>query len=309
MEIKELNALISLIDDPDTSVYDHVRNQIVALGAEIIPRLENVWELNSFGHAHRDRIEDIIHVIQFDAVHGALDAWSQKGATDLFEGALLIAKYQYPDLDEDESHRLLNKLRQDIWLELNDELTAFEKVKVINHILYDVYGYRGNRKNYHAAQNSYLNRVLESKKGNPLSLSVIYLVLADRLGVPIYGVNLPNHFVLTYLDEHDTLRFLPNEKDGDTESKPLFYINAFNGGSIVHVNEIHSYLRQLGIEAEAKYYTPCDNRTIAMRLLNNLIFAYERLGYPDKSEELKRLHTAVARHADSGAQNAEDGQP
>ena len=302
MKTKELNALISLLDDPDESVYGLVRERIVSLGAEIIPNLENIWELQTFGNAHRSRIEDLIHVIQFGVVRDALEAWSKAGAEDLFEGALLIARYQYPDMDVEESHGIINRLRRDIWLELNEELTAFEKI----NILFEVNGYRGNRKNHYAAQNSFLNRVLESKKGNALSLGIIYLLLAKRLGVPIYGVDLPHHFILTYQDENHTLDFLDLEGGSPKAANSLFYINAFNGGTIMHANEIRSFLKQLEIEEDPMYYTPCDNRTIALRLLENLVLAYDRLGYPEKSGELKLLKEAVARH---GSPNGSDTQP
>lgn len=296
MDIKEIEALISLIEDPDEEVYNHVREKIVAYGEEIIPRLENYWEINSFGHEFQQRIEDIIHEIQFDTVYKSLENWSRGGGEDLFEGALLVARYQYPDLDEVEVKDKLSKLRQDIWLELNDELTALEKVKIFNHILFDVHGFRGNKKNYHAAQNSYINSVLETKKGNPLSLSIIYIVLAERLGVPIFGINLPNHFILSYIDQFNIIRFIESRLDPDAEkSDVLFYINAFNKGAIVHRNEITQYLEQIKADQDPAFYNPCDNRTIIVRLINNLIFSYDRLGYPEKVEELTRLQEAVSR--------------
>jgi regulator of sirC expression with transglutaminase-like and TPR domain len=295
MDTKEIEALISLIEDPDENVYNHVREKIVAYGEEIIPRLENYWELNSFGLEFQQRIEDIIHEIQFYGVHRSLEHWSREGGEDLFEGALLVARYQYPDLDEVDVKDRLSKLRQDIWLELNDELTALEKVKVFNHILFDVHGFRGNKKNYHAAQNSYINSVLETKKGNPLSLSILYIVLAERLGVPIFGINLPNHFILSYIDEYNIIRFIESKLDPDAEkSDVLFYINAFNKGAIVHRSEITQYLDQIKADHDPAFYNPCDNRTIIVRLINNLIFSYDRLGYPDKVVELRKLQQAVS---------------
>jgi len=294
MNVKEIDALISLIDDPDISVYTHVRERIVSYGEEIIPRLENFWEINSFGLEFQQRIEDIIHVIQFDAVYKSLERWSREGGSDLFEGALMVARYQYPDLDETDVRDKFSKLRQDIWLELNDELTALEKVKVFNHILFEVHGFRGNKKNYHAAQNSYINSVLETHKGNPLSLSIIYIVLAESLGVPVYGVNLPNHFILAYVDEFNIMQFLESKLNPTAEKTDiLFYINAFNKGTIVHRNEITSYIEQIKVDSKPEFYNPCDNRTIVLRLINNLIFSYDRLGYPEKVEELKKLFHAV----------------
>ncbi len=299
MDPKEIEALLKLIDDPDEVVYNHVRERILSFGEDIIPQLENVWELNSFGHIYQQRIEDIIHIIQYDAVYKGLERWSKEGGENLFEGALLVARYQYPDMDELEVRNNLTRLRQDIWLEINDELTALEKVKVFNHILFDIHGFRGNKKNYHAAQNSYINSVLETHKGNPLSLSILYIVLAESLGVPIYGVNLPNHFILAYVDEYNIMRFLEQGQSPESEQADiLFYINAFSKGSIVHRSEISSYLEQLQLDKQSEFYNPCTNRTIIGRLINNLIFSYERLGYPEKVEELKKLKDVVKRNAE-----------
>lgn len=296
MNFKEIDALINLIDDPDEVVYTHVRERIVSYGETVIPQLENIWELNSFGLEFQQRIEDIIHIIQFDAVYKSLESWSRDGGNNLFEGAILVARYQYPDMDEIEVKSTLSKIRQDVWLELNDELTSFEKVKVINHILYDVYGFGGNKKNFHAAQNSYINTVLESKKGNPLTLSLLYIVIAESLGVPIFGVNLPNHFLLAFVDANNIIRFIENQfEEGDDKSDVLFYMNAFNKGTVVHKSEISTYLSQLKLEPKKEYFEPCSNRTIILRLINNLIFSYDRLGYPEKVDELKKLLDAVGK--------------
>lgn len=294
MEYKDIDALISLIDDPDESVYSHVRARIVSYGADVIPQLENIWELNSFGLVFQQRVEDIIHKIQYDLVFKSLEDWARNGCEDLFEGALIVAHYQYPDMDEMEVRANLSRLRQEIWLELNDELTALEKVKVMNHILFGVHGFRGNKKNFHAAQNSYINTVLESKKGNPLSLSLIYIVLAESLGIPVYGVNLPNHFLLAYVEADNLMHLIDKHFDPHADkSDVLFYLNAFSGGMVVHRSEIATYLAQLNLDNCSEYYQPCDNRTIINRLINNLIYSYDRLGYPEKVEELKHLTTAL----------------
>lgn len=294
MNSTEIEALINLIDDPDEEIYAQVREKIVSIGEEVIPRLENIWELNSFGVEFQQRIEDIIHIIQFDSVYTSLELWAKDGGKDLFEGALMIARYQYPDLDELEARENLMKIRQDVWLELNDDLTALEQVKVFNHVIFDIHGFRGNKKNYHAAQNSYINTVLETKKGNPLSLSVLFIVIADSLGIPIYGVNLPNHFLLAYMDEYNVMRFLEG-REASEDQDVLFYINAFSKGTIVHKSEITTYLEQLNLEEKDEFFNPCSNIDIVNRLLNNLIHSYDRLGYPDKVKELKKLFQAVAK--------------
>jgi regulator of sirC expression with transglutaminase-like and TPR domain len=285
MNKQELNALISLLDDPDESVYQEISTKLLSMGPMVIPELEAAWE-HCFDTLIQNRIENIIHMIQFDLISNELKKWSAPDNQNLLDGALLVARYQYPDLDFDKVQKQINQIRQDIWLELNDELTALEKVKVINHILFDVHNFSGNTTNYHAPQNSYINNVLESKKGNPLLLSILYTILAQSLDIPIYGVNLPEHFILCYTNaDHDVLP----EMIDDSNSNVLFYINPFSKGAVFGRKEIDAFLRQLKLEPLASFYEPCSNLEIIKRLLRNLISSYEKLGYPDKSEELKRL--------------------
>ncbi len=285
MNKQEINALISLLDDPDESVFQHVSMKFLSLGQEVIPVLEDAWE-HSFDTLIQNRIENIIHQIQFDLVKDALREWSHPEQQNLLEGALLIARYQYPDIDLAKIKKQIEQIKQDVWLELNENLTGLEKVKIINHILFDVHNFSGNTTNYHAPQNSYINNVLESKKGNPLLLSIIYTIIAQSLDIPIHGVNLPEHFILCYVDiEH---MGVPS-KEGNEGSNVLFYINPFSKGAVFGQKEIDAFLKQLKLEPLVMFYEPCSNLEIIKRLLRNLISSYEKLGYPDKSEELKSL--------------------
>lgn len=285
MKKKELNALISLLDDPDEKVFEQVSMKFLSLGQEVIPVLEDAWE-HSFDTLIQNRIENIIHQIQFDLIKDALKDWSHPEHQNLLDGALLIARYQYPDIDFLKIKKQVDQIKQDVWLELNENLTALEKVKIINHILFDVHNFSGNTTNYHAPQNSYINNVLESKKGNPLLLAIIYTIVAQSLEIPIYGVNLPEHFILCYVDvEHMGVPSV----SGNEGSNVLFYINPFSKGTIFGQKEIDAFLKQLKLEQIPGFYEPCSNLEIIKRLLRNLISSYEKLGYPDKSAELKIL--------------------
>ncbi len=287
MNKTEIGALISLLDDPDGDVFENVRGKLMSMGRDVIPQLEQAWE-HSFDPTMQKRIEQIIHSIQFDVTKKILLEWSEPGEQGLLEGALIIAKYQYPDLDEQKIRKQIEQLKQDVWLELNSNLTAFEKVKVLNHIIFEVHGFSGNTSNYHAPQNSYLNNVLESKRGNPLSLSIIYALIAQELSIPIYGVNLPEHFVLAYVDDYES--WPPEREEND---KILFYINPFSKGAIFTRKEIEAFLRQLKLTVIPQFYLPCTNLDMIRRLLNNLLNSYEKLGYPSKVNELKELMEAV----------------
>jgi regulator of sirC expression with transglutaminase-like and TPR domain len=285
MSLKEVIALITLLDDPDEVIYSQVKERFVILGPPAIPHLETAWE-NSFDAIMQKRIEIIIHTIQFEILQKALKKWAIEEQEDLLKGILILSRYQYPDLNETKIRKDLDQIKQDVWLELNDDLTAIEKVKVLNHILFEVHQFSGNITNYHAPQNSFINNVLESKKGNPLMLSVLYMLICKELNIPIYGINLPQHFVLAYLNDNANLIDVNNKT---LSNNILFYVNPFSKGLIFNQKDIDQFLKQLNLEPEAKYYIPCSNIEIVKRSLNNLIFSYEKLGYLEKVDELKGL--------------------
>ena len=292
MSDNEIRALITLIDDPDEGIYLEVRNRIVSLGENVVPVLERAWEYDDLGDLFRNRIEDILHTIHLGGVTGRLKAWHASGGEDLLEGALIISRYRYPELDEQKVKARLAAIRQDIWLELNDHLTAFEKVRVFNHIFFQIHGFKGNKRNYHAPQNSYLNEVLDSRKGNPLSLAIIYQVLAEDLHLPMRGVNLPNHFVLAYLDEES---MGGTDHAQHNEENVLFYVNAFSQGDILGRNEINEFLEKLKIEPRPSFFTPCTNLDIIRRQLNNLANSYSKLGDTERAEDLERLRDLLGK--------------
>jgi len=285
ISLKEVIALITLLDDPDEIIYSQVKERFVTLGPPTIPHLETAWE-NSFDAIMQKRIETIIHTIQFETLQKALKTWAKDESEDLLRGILILAHYQYPDLDENKVKKHLQQIKQDVWLELHEDLTALEKVKIINHILFEVHQFSGNITNYHAPQNSFINNVLESKKGNPLMLSVVYMLICKELNIPVYGINLPQHFVLAYINDNANLIDVNNKT---LSNNILFYINPFSKGLMFTQKDIDQFLKQLNLEPEAKYYLPCSNIEIMKRCLNNLIFSYEKLGYLEKVAELKNL--------------------
>ena len=119
---KELNALFTLIDDPDQEVYQTVSEKISSFGKAIIPNLENLWE-NTFSQDVQERIESLIHRLHYKDLVTDITDWSNSAYQDLLVGALLIAKYQYPDLQSGPVLQDIEKIRKNVWLELNNFLT------------------------------------------------------------------------------------------------------------------------------------------------------------------------------------------
>jgi regulator of sirC expression with transglutaminase-like and TPR domain len=284
-----LHALIALMDDPDEQVYAHVRNRVLEIGPEAIQQLQTSWEESDLGLLFQARIENLIHKIQFEQCKTDLINWYASSTKDLLKGALIVAKYQYPSLDEKIIFDFIERMRRDCWLEINPNMTAFEAVRIINKVIFEQYGFVGNSKNYNSSHNSYINTVIESRKGNPLSLSLIYSIIAQKLELPIYGVNLPNHFILAYMDNNGTNLFMSN----GNEYGVLFYINTFSKGSIFQKEDIQQFLQSIQASQDASHFQPCSNSDIIRRMLTNLIAAFQQVGSQEKVNELCELRSLL----------------
>ena len=267
----ELNALVSLLDDSDREVRMHVRERIISLGNDIIPFLEKKWE-NSFNPDIQKEIEELVHDLQFSLLKTRLMDWRDTDDRDLLTGLWIINTYQYPDLEYAKLNAEMHQIYFDVWTAFKNDLSPYEQVRAINNVLFNTLRFSANTKNFHSPANSMLSSVLDSKRGNPLTLCSIYLLVAKKLGLPIYGVNLPNLFVLTY-------------KSADV----TFYINAFNKGLIFSRKDIFNYLEQLKIEPKDDYFEPCAHLQIMLRMFRNLENSFEKLGESDKVQEIKEL--------------------
>ena len=267
----ELSALVSLLDDTDRNVKTHVRDKILSLGHAVIPYLEKKWE-ESFEPEIQKELEELVHQLQFSQLKERFQEWKNSPDQDLLTGLWIINTYQYPDLDFDKLNADMHQIYFDIWTAFKNDLLPYDQVKIINNVLFNTLRFSANTKNFHSPGNSMLSNVLDTKRGNPISLCAIYLLVAKKLGLPIYGVNLPNLFVLTY-------------KSSDIN----FYINAFNKGMIFRKQDIHNYLEHLNIETREIFFEPCNNWDIIVRVLRNLIVSFEKLGENEKVDEVKEL--------------------
>jgi regulator of sirC expression with transglutaminase-like and TPR domain len=279
INLTEVNSLIRLLDDPDPEIYSHVHDKLLSYGSEAIEYLESAFE-QAFDAIQQDRIANLVHEIQFGIVKNDLKLWFHGGAFDLLQGILIINRYQYPDLDEQKIINHIEAIKRDVWIQMMNEASPVEQVKLMNHVFYHMYGFSGNTSNHQDPQNSYLSQVIETKKGNQILLAIIYSVIAQKLDIPVHGVNLPQHFILAYLDE---------SKESEFESGILFYINAFNKGFIFGRRDVDMFLKQLNLTFDKQFYEPCSNTDIIKRVLRNLISSYEHLGSAEKVDELNEL--------------------
>lgn len=278
-----LKALVSLLNDDDREVLEHVNDKILSIGGTImIPLLENEWESN-FNPSVQKRIELLIHTLQFETLKTRLRNWYEQPDQEILEGLWIVATYQYPDLSFDKIKADFEQLFYEAWLEMQNDLPAVDQIKILNNVLFAKMKFTANSKNFHSPSNSMINVVLESRKGNPISLCMIYMLVAQKLKMPIYGVNLPNLFILTY-------------KSADTQ----FYINAFNKGLIFSKSDIDNYITHLNLTPNDIFYEPCSNLDIIRRVFRNLIVSFEKNSEPEKVGEIKSLLQVITDNKDVG---------
>ena len=282
MEEKELKALVSLLDDEDKQIVSHVEQKILSIGKDIIPFLEREWESN-LNPSVQGRIEELIHTLQYELLRERLKNWYTSPEQDLITGMWIVATYQYPDLELEKLKQDLEQIYYETWLEFRPDLHPYDQVKVINSVLFNKLKFGANTKNFHSPGNSMINVVIESHKGNPISLCVIYMLVAQKLKLPVYGVNLPNLFILTYKDDNHQ-----------------FYINAFNRGLIFSKQDIENYIHELHLVPQKSFFEACSSLEIIRRVLRNLVMSFEKIGEHAKADEVKVLLVEISDGGDLG---------
>ncbi len=285
---KELEALVSMLDEPSEEMYAAIKVKIIDYGGDAMPLLENVEVEQSEERLHK-RVTQLIQEIRYKDVFKSLYDWARGNVGDLLEAALILNRLRFPETNEESLKKTVDKLTQDVWLEINDNLTPLEKIKVINHVFYDVYQYKGIGLNKDVVDGNFLYALIHGQEGNSLTISMLYIIVAQRLKLPIFGVNLPQHFILAYMDESADLR---NPKSY-VESDVIFYLNAMNKGAVFTQNEVRLYLKQMKLDPHADYYTPCDNITLVKRLVKEISSAYEKDGRKDDANASAGLLSAL----------------
>jgi regulator of sirC expression with transglutaminase-like and TPR domain len=284
-ETREISALFHLIDDPDVEVFSTVSERIISMGTSIIPNLEHLWETTP-DESVQERIELLIHRLHYCDLVQDFERWKKLPEPDLLAGALLVAKFQFPELDVSTILQDIEKMRRNIWLELNSYLTPLEQTNVLTTILYNYYHLKGTEISYTDPNDFLLNKVIETKKGNALSNGILYLVLCDLLDIPIRAVPIPRQFILAYFDiEPEQWMQLP----GNNPMQLIqFYIDPMSG-QVFSQKDIETYFRRISVPTTASFFKPMSNIRIIQMLVEELAKCFDDEKNAYKRDELLQL--------------------
>ena len=288
MDDKKLKAHISLLDDNNETVFQNVRDSLIKQGEEIINQLEEAWEFSN-NELVQQRLENIINKIQNNVIINEFTDWVKSGGNDIALGASIICKQKFFECDYSEIEEAVEEFKSKVWIELHDNLTAFEKTKVINHVFFKENKYRGDKGYYKDYKSYYINNVLARKKGSPIMLSIIYLAVAQKLDLPIFGVDLHNNFIIAYVDRLSVKLKLKDD------AKVFFYINPYNKGSVFGKDEIDFYLKQQNVEKNEKFYNIVDNIVVIRRLILELMRLAKTNNENTQLENLRTLYAITTK--------------
>jgi regulator of sirC expression with transglutaminase-like and TPR domain len=283
----ELKAMLYLLDDTDEQIASTVSGRLLTEGRDIVPMLEQYW-LSNQDPLRANRIEQIIRSIQNEELSTDFDRWLDSEEKSLLEACLLVSRIHYPGVDESLVVNFVEKMRLDAWMSLYNASNPHDKIKILNHIFFERYNFKGNSNDYHNPDNSLINRVIETRTGNPISLCNLYAIVAQKLGLPVFGVNLPQHFVLAYCDDTHLGPIVPFQAPeslnrGDY-GPVLFYINPFSRGQVFLHKNIRDFLQVIQVEAQPTFFDTCQPLDILKRMLRNLHYAYQKNKDTDRAE-------------------------
>lgn len=279
---KEISALFNLIDDPDEEVFGAVSNKIVDYGRTIIPNLEHLWETTP-DEAVQSRIELLIHRLHYTDLTEDFRQWGLSGHHDLMLGAMLVSKFQYPDVSTTPVLQEIEKVRRNIWLELNNYLTPLEQINIVTSILYSYYGLKGTEISYNEPGEFLLHKTLEAKRGNQLSNGILYLLLSELLDIPVRAVKIPKQFIIAYFKPGYSDESLPNPVH-----KIEFFIDPTSGQVFTH-QDVEGYFKRIAVPPVGAYFKPQKNKQVIQHLLEEFAkcFTAEKDAY--KQTELLDL--------------------
>jgi regulator of sirC expression with transglutaminase-like and TPR domain len=279
---KEIVALLTLIDDPDQDVFEAVSEKIVDYGKPIIANLEHLWETTPEEHT-QERIELLIHRLHYRDLVEDFRQWNISGHHDLMLGALLVAKFQYPDLSTSPVLGEIEKIRRNIWLELNNYLTPLEQINIVTSILYSYYGLKGGETNYMEPNEFLLHKTLQAKRGNQIGNGILYLVLCELLDIPVRAINLPKQFVIAYFKPGYSEENLP-----DPYHKIEFFIDPASGQVFTH-QDVESYFKRISVPPVNSYFKPRMNKQVIVQLLEEFSKCFDGEKEKFKQKELIEL--------------------
>jgi regulator of sirC expression with transglutaminase-like and TPR domain len=267
----QIRALIRLLSDEDDRIVQTISGKLIDIGPSAVPLLQEA-EIEQPEMA--DRIASILEEIRGGKLEDELTEQAARpdDAMSLEAGAFIIARYAYPTLDVVQYRHQLDTMAGEVRNRIGPRASGEETVNALNRYVFSEQGFKGNTKNYYEVENSYINCVIDRRVGIPISLSVVYLLIGQRLALPLFGIGMPGHFLVKY--ESDRYKI---------------FIDCFNGGALLTEKNCARFLTEAGYGFDDKYLQKSMTRAILSRMVKNLLAIYSKMDERVKTARLTKF--------------------
>ena len=276
-----LRSLVDLLDDEDPRSLELVRRRLFDAGARALPFLEAARRTSPPDFAAR--LDAVAGELRYRELRREFLALAAERVPDLEAGAFLLSRFVRPEADVSVYRLWLDRVAAAAAAGIAEDAPTSEAARRLAAHLFSAMGFAGNESNYYDPGNSCLTRVIDTRRGIPVTLSLLYLLVAKRLKLPVYGVGTPGHFLLGF------------REDGDSH-----FLDAFRQGRPLDAGAVRRMLVRNGYEFRPEYLRPCGPRDLLARLMRNLLSIYQKTGAAERAERLSALVEIVVTGREPG---------
>lgn len=262
----DFETLLRLLDDPSAPVHEALVSAFREQGREAVVQLRAI--AGDAANPLAKHAAGMLRDLGDDDYVGAFIRYIHSGATDLETGCFLFEKILHTTVSTKDFEEPLDAMASRVRDLLSKDMSVRESCRIINRVIFHEWGYRGDQNIFLHPDGSLVGRVLESRRGIPISLCIIYLLVARRCGVHIDPVGLPGRFML-------------GSRTGEPDG---FFIDCYDGGVFRSRSEVKLILLQNGLPATDDFLAPVGTSEILCRCCRNLTSQLEAAKDPVNSE-------------------------
>ena len=270
----EIESLMFLLEDPDPFVQEQVQLRFMELGGRAVPLLDQI-RVHTKDKEEKKRAKDVLHKLTFSTLKGDFAELLLEGVgnrAQLERAIITLARFGHPTLRESEYVKTLDHFADMIRPSLRYKRSEREKMRILMKFIFEDLNFRGDNKDYHNPANGFIDQVIERRKGLPISLSLVAMFIARRLQLPVFGVNMPIHFMLAFVGE-----------------KEEQLIDPYDQGAEVSYDQCYFFLKKNNVTPKPEHFKMASDIDILARCIRNLMHSYERNEEHDQVQELKSL--------------------
>jgi len=272
----EIISLMSLMDDPDSTVRNAVRDRLLSRGEFAVEQLEALV-IEGFSDEKRLFYLEYIDNLKEEIIIEKIIEYLKSPDPLLADGLYLISKTIDSTLDEFDFYNTIETLSDELRIDLSDEKTAIENVKIFNYIFFRKIGFKHCDTLIQNQENALINKVIHSRSGNPVAISLLYFLLCRSVGLPVFPLCFPGGFVPVYMN---------------TDNNILFYLNIFKGGSIFLEDSLKQFFDDIGLVYTNDSLKIEQDRalvSIYAELLNFLFKSQNKIKLSERMERILRI--------------------